>query len=449
MKKNSRKAPSKVNKVAKKSHNKKISNENIYEDKSTQNTEEKIKNKVKKSNIEINDITEKLSNSTIYCRDKEKDNIIKFLKEKKENLKTLFISGQPGTGKTSLILEIFKNNLIDDRFFFKFYLNCISLHSVDDFYENIFKLFNTTENYDFLIKKFSKDEYLKIIECLNKTPNKKAFNKILLYFKKFTITILLDEIDFLFKKNDEYSFFELMSLPYLSKTDIKLILISNNSDFDNLIFPKLKNRNIQIEKIIFKPYTSNDLLTIMTNKLEEINLLNSFSKDSIKFLSSKLNKTGDIRPIIGTIKSVILDNKEAFENGKKKIELKDMLLLIKKKNINLNEIISSMTNEQKIIVIAIYYTLKEQNSDLDEKKIYINYGKLKTMTNTIKINLEEFREVLKNFCDLGLIEEKNIKSKKKGGNVFYKIKYSEDDLEIVFADKDMLGYFQLEEKEKK
>ena len=449
MKKNSRKAPSKTNKYEKKSHNKKKNNEYITEDKSTQNTEEKIKNKVTKSNIEINDITEKLSNSTIYCRDKEKENIIKFLKEKKENLKTLFISGQPGTGKTSLILDIFKNNLMDDRFFFKFYLNCISLHSVDDFYENIFKLFNTTENYDFLLKKFSKEEYLKVIQCLSKTPNKKTFNKILFFLKKFTITILLDEIDFLFKKNDEYSFFELMSLPYLSKTDIKLILISNNSDFDNLIFPKLKNRNIQIEKIVFKPYTSNDLLTIMTKKLEEINLLDSFSKDSIKFLSSKLNKTGDIRPIIATIKSVILDNKEAFENENKKIELKDMLLLIKKKNINLSEIISSMTNEQKIIVIAIYYTLKEQNSDLEEKKIYINYGKLKTMTNTIKINLEEFREILKNFCDLGLIEEKNIKSKKKGGNVFYKVKYSEDDLEIVFADKDMLGYFQLDEKDKK
>ena len=200
MKKNSRKAISKINKFEKKTHNIKITKENFIEDKSTQNTEEKIKNKIIKSNIEINDITEKLSNSTIYCRDKEKEKIIKFLKEKKENLKTLFISGQPGTGKTSLILEIFKNNLIDDVFFFKFYLNCISLHSVDDFYENIFKLFNTTENYDFLIKKFSKDEYLKIIECLNKTPNKKAFNKILLYFKKFTITILLDEIDFLFKK---------------------------------------------------------------------------------------------------------------------------------------------------------------------------------------------------------------------------------------------------------
>ena len=449
MKKNSRKAPLKTNKYEKKSHNEKKNNEYITEDKSTQNTEEKIKNKVTKSNIEINDITEKLSNSTIYCRDNEKENIIKFLKEKKENLKTLFISGQPGTGKTSLILDIFKNNLMDDRFFFKFYLNCISLHSVDDFYENIFKLFNTTENYDFLLKIFSKEEYLKIIQCLSKTPNKKTFNKILFFLKKFTITILLDEIDFLFKKNDEYSFFELMSLPYLSKTDIKLILISNNSDFDNLIFPKLKNRNIQIEKIVFKPYTSNDLLTIMTKKLEEINLLDSFSKDSIKFLSSKLNKTGDIRPIIATIKSVILDNKEAFENENKKIELKDMLLLIKKKNINLSEIISSMTNEQKIIVIAIYYTLKEQNSDLEEKKIYINYGKLKTMTNTIKINLEEFREILKNFCDLGLIEEKNIKSKKKGGNVFYKVKYSEDDLEIVFADKDMLGYFQLDEKDKK
>ena len=146
---------------------------------------------------------------------------------------------------------------------------------------------------------------------------------------------------------------------------------------------------------------------------------------------------------------MILDNKEEFEKGKKKIELKDMLLLIKKKNINLNEIISSMTNEQKIIVIAIYYTLKENNSDLEEKKIYINYGKLKNMTNTLKINLEEFREVLKNFCDLGLIEEKNLKSRKKGGNIVYKNKYSEDELEVVFADKDMLCYFQLDDPEKK
>lgn len=126
-----------------------------------------------------------------------------------------------------------------------------------------------------------------------------------------------------------------------------------------------------------------------------------------------------------------------------------MLLLMKKKNIYLNEIISSMTNEQKIIVIAIYYTLKETNSDLEEKKIYNNYGKLKDMTNTLKINIEEFREILKNFCDLGLIEEKNIKSKKKGGNILYKIKYSDDELEVVFADKDMLDYFQLDEPEKK
>jgi Cdc6-like AAA superfamily ATPase len=447
MRKNPRKVPLKGNKKEKIS--KTITTKNKNQD-TEHNIENKIKEKEEKNmEIEINDITEKLSNSTIYCRDKEKEKIISFIKSNNENLKTLFISGQPGTGKTSLVLEIFKNNLTEDKYFLKFYLNCISLRNVNDFYENLFKLLNETSNYDFFMEKLSGKEYSQLVGILSKIPNKHLFNKVLSYLKQFTFTILLDEIDFLYKKNDEYSFFELMSLPHLSKTEIKLILISNNSDFDNEIFPKLKNRNIQIEKIVFKPYTSNDLLIIMTKKLEEINLSNSFSKDSVKFLSSKLNKSGDIRPIIGTIKSVILDNKEEFEKGKKKIELKDMLLLIKKKNINLNEIISSMTNEQKIIVIAIYYTLKENNSDLEEKKIYINYGKLKNMTNTLKINLEEFREVLKNFCDLGLIEEKNLKSKKKGGNILYKNKYSEDELEVVFADKDMLCYFQLDDPEKK
>ena len=46
MKKNSRKAISKINKFEKKTHNIKITNENFIEDKSTQNTEEKIKNKI-------------------------------------------------------------------------------------------------------------------------------------------------------------------------------------------------------------------------------------------------------------------------------------------------------------------------------------------------------------------------------------------------------------------
>ena len=177
------------------------------------------------------------------------------------------------------------------------------------------------------MEKLSGKEYSQLVGILSKIPNKHLFNKVLSYLKQFTFTILLDEIDFLYKKNDEYSFFELMSLPHLSKTEIKLILISNNSDFDNEIFPKLKNRNIQIEKIVFKPYTSNDLLIIMTKKLEEINLSNSFSKDSVKFLSSKLNKSGDIRQIIGTIKRVILDNKEEFEKGKKKNRIKRYVII--------------------------------------------------------------------------------------------------------------------------
>ena len=75
-----------------------------------------------------------------------------------------------------------------------------------------------------------------------------------------------------------------------------MILISNNSDFDNEIFPKLKNRKIQINKIVFKPYTPLELFNIMKKKLEDIKMQNCFSDDSIRFLATKLNKSGDLRP---------------------------------------------------------------------------------------------------------------------------------------------------------
>lgn len=144
--------------------------------------------------------------------------------------------------------------------------------------------------------------------------------------------MVLDEIDFLYKKKDSYLFFSLLSIPYLINNDIKMILISNNADFDNEIFPKLKNRKITIQKIVFKPYTHKQLSAIMNLKLEKIGLSKYFSSDAIRFLSTKMNKSGDIRPIISIIKELILNNKNKIQNKIDfKIELKDMFDIIKKR----------------------------------------------------------------------------------------------------------------------
>ena len=457
IKKNKRKNKSPIksnNKSYKKSnykyHKKSKSNEENTESSSPISKTE-IKNKTIDEIIDLKDITEKLGNSKIFCRDEEKKEIIDFIKLKENNSKTLFVSGQPGTGKTSLIIEILNNDLSNNReYFLRFSINCLSINSTEDFYDAVFKYLNDASIYNYFNEILDEKNSKNIIKLLKGTPNQNSFQKILTILGKNPFIILLDEIDFLYKKKkDDYLFFSLLTIPYLTNTGVKMILISNNADFDNEIFPKLKNRNITIKKIIFKPYTHKQLANIMSLKLESIGLLKYFSNDAIKFLSTKMNKSGDIRPIISIIKEIILNNKTKMQNDSEfKINLSDMFDIIKKKNINLNEILNSMTTEQKIVVAAIYYVIKNSGIKIEEKIIFEKYKSIKNYTNTQMLNTEEFRDILRNFIDVGLIEslDNNKKLKKRVGNM-YKVKYSDEDLSLIFQDPLIFSLFNSNQEE--
>ena len=441
-----------------KSYHKKTNNRHRSKSKSkeanTESSSPTSKTEIKRQNIseifDIKDITEKLGNSKIFCRDEEKKEILDFIQLKEKNSKTLFVSGQPGTGKTSLILEILNNDLAENKeYFLKFSINCLSINSTDDFYENVFKYLNDPCRYNYFEEKLGEKNQKNLINILKETPSQNNFQKILNILGKTPFIILLDEIDFLYKKRDDFLFFSLLTIPYLTNSGVKMILISNNADFDNEIFPKLKNRNITIKKIIFKPYTHKQLANIMTLKLESIGLLKFFSNDAIKFLSTKMNKSGDIRPIISIIKEIILNNKSKIQNDSEfKITLNDTFEIIKKKNINLSEILSSMTTEQKIVVTAIYYVIKSSGIKLEEKVIFEKYKSIKNYTNTPMLNTEEFRDILRNFIDVGLIEsmDNNRKGRKKVGNL-YKVKYSDDDLELIFQDPLIFSLFNSKQED--
>ena len=228
-----------------------------------------------------------------------------------------------------------------------------------------------------------------------------------------------------------------------------MILISNNANFYNEIIPKFKNRNITIKKIIFKPYTHKQLTKIMNLKLESIGLLKYFSTDGIKFLSFKMNKSGDIRPTIIIIKEIIINNKTKIQNDTEfKIELNDMFEIIKKKNINLSQILASMTIEQKIVVTAIYFVCKDIGIKFEEKSVFEKYKNIKNFIQTPKLTTEEFRDIMKTFIDIGLIDSisKNGKGKKKM-TIMYKAKYSDNDLALIFEDPMIFPLFNNNEDE--
>lgn len=445
MERTKRKNKRSVTPISKRKKSKKVSKLSSFtEENDITSTEEKVKDI---TISEINDITEKLSNSAIYCRDSEREKILFFLSEKSET-KTMFISGQPGTGKTSLVLDILEH-VEDKKLIFHLCLNCISLTSSEEFYSEFFKRMNTAESYDKFKEIFDKKTYDKVINVLSAEGNAKHFTRLMSYMREYNIAIVLDEIDFLYRKSNEISFYEIINIPYITGTNVKMILISNNSDFDNEIFPKLKNRKIQINKIVFKPYTPLELFNIMKKKLEDIKMQNCFSDDSIRFLATKLNKSGDLRPIIETVKNIILSNKEEFLTQSKTIELKDMFAVLKQKNINLSEIISAMTTEQKVVAAAVYYAVKGNGVELEEKNIYEKYKIIKRQTQSIELSIEEFREVIKSFCEVGLIEAKTYKKSKSknNSNLMYRVKYSDEDLEIIFMDEMMYKLFKSDKEE--
>ena len=162
-----------------------------------------------------------------------------------------------------------------------------------------------------------------------------------------------------------------------------------------------------------------------------------------------MNKFGDLRPIIEIIKNLILSNKDDFSKKTKRIELKDMFSILKQKNINLSEIISSLTTEQKVIAAAVFYAMKTYGIELEEKNIYEKYKMIKKQTNSLELGIEEFREVIKSFCDVGLLDQKiNKKTKSKSkALIIYRVRHSEEDLEILFMDEVMYKLFKNDSKE--
>ena len=424
---------------------KKENNNNFNEEEKKENNKNSLNKNYEKSNhnnnnLNINELSDKLSSGNIFFREKEKLETEKFLKDKSINI--LYVAGQPGTGKTSLLLDLFNNKKEEENKnnILYIYINCLYLFNEEDFYKKIFQSLNDINFYNKFKKHFDSKNYNEIISLLEtKIYNKNIFLKLFVKLKKFLIVFLFDEIDVFYNKNNEFNFFEIMYLPNNKNINLKFILISNNIDFSNEIINKLNNRNLNLKKIIFAPYTHTELFNIINKKLEEINMQNYFTKDAIKFLS--INYQGDIRPLIETIKNFLL-NKNNKKNNK--IELIDMLTILKKKNITLSNIIKTMTIEQKIILASVYQLIKnKKKSEFDLKNLYDSYKKIKKETNNTLLSLNEFREVLLNFKEMGIVNVSNSKKSLKENN--YKVKYSEDELSMIMAEPDIFKLFKTDD----
>ncbi|KAJ1988477.1 AAA ATPase [Dimargaris cristalligena] len=168
---------------------------------------------------------------------------------------SLYISGQPGTGKTASLLSI----CLQMRGAFKgakqpiklLVINCMTVENPQSFYARL-----ATE---IVGEPVTIKDALKVLEALFLNPKRKT-----LYL------VVLDEIDSLLTRNQDI-LYKLFEWPTLPGSRLTLIGIANALNLTDRFLPRLKAKDCMPQLLNFNPYQVTDISAIIKGRLVEVN----------------------------------------------------------------------------------------------------------------------------------------------------------------------------------
>ncbi|KAG0247764.1 AAA ATPase [Mortierella polycephala] len=189
-------------------------------------------------------------------RSTERDTIRQFCQDHivTANSGSLYISGQPGTGKTALLNEVLRdmepkmkaaNHEIKTVM-----VNCMTVKDPKLVYSKLLEEMGyTSESKD-------KDSAVKTLESLVLASNK----------DKIMFVAILDEVDQLLTRDQEvlYKLFQWSSTEHSKLT---LIGIANALDMTDRFLPRLKAKNCEPQLLHFNPYQVTDIRAIIMDRL--------------------------------------------------------------------------------------------------------------------------------------------------------------------------------------
>src|SRR3989344_4534534 len=290
------------------------------------------------------------------------------------NGKNLFIYGNPGIGKTVATIHVF-NELEDKSDIVPIYVNCWKRNTA---YKIIIDICEKI-GYRFTINK-STDELLDIVTGI---------------LNKGSCVICLDECDKLDSDDIVYHFLENI----YKKT---VVLITNEKLWLDKLDSRIKSR-LNPEILEFKPYSYDETLGILNQRIEYAFVPNSFSRDSLELIAKKTFELKDLRIGIYLLKES--GDIAEFKN-KNKIELTDVEEAIKKLDnftIKDNKDLDDEMNE--------ILELVKSNEVKSSKELFEIYGKdsYKTFQRKLK-ELEKNRLISIKEVNLGANGKKAIVS---------------------------------------
>ncbi|KAF9576514.1 AAA ATPase [Mortierella alpina] len=188
-------------------------------------------------------------------RDMEREAIRKFCREHilKTNAGSLYISGQPGTGKTALLNETLRDmepEMKEEEHEIKtMVVNCMTIKDPRLVYSKLL------EEMGIAVESKDKDWAIKALESL-----------VLKSSKKIMYVVVLDEIDQLLTKDQDvlYKLFEWSSM---ERSKLTLIGIANALDMTDRFLPRLRAKNCEPQLLNFNPYQVAEIRAIIMDRL--------------------------------------------------------------------------------------------------------------------------------------------------------------------------------------
>lgn len=202
----------------------------------------------------------------------------------------------------------------------------------------------------------------------------KIFSELTTYIDKEDkiFIIVLDEIDRSFQKNGDDIFYYLTTInEILENSRVSIIGITNNAKFTEFLSPKIKSR-LGEEKVIFPPYTVNQLKDILYERAKEAFDDGILDDDVIPYCAAlSAQEMGDARRALDLLR---MSADIAERNGDKKITAAHVKSAKNKIELDaVSEVIKTLTVQSKTVLLSVIKNTEDGMTTMTTGDVYTTY----------------------------------------------------------------------------